>query len=110
MQIVMLEHSLMKKNLSSFYVFFALLCAFSVLTLGQDSAQQPSKKVPAEMQSKTTASEPGTTPARSDQDKEAYRKAMEDADQKIDAEVKAHSELVKNLDYLSTQIGSRLTG
>jgi len=110
MQIVMLEHSLMKKNLSSFYVFFALLCAFSVLTLGQDSAQQPSKKVPAEMQSKTTASEPGTTPARSDQDKEAYRKAMEDADQKIDAEVKAHSELVKNLDYLSTQIGPRLTG
>ena len=39
-----------------------------------------------------------------------YRKAMEDADQKIAAEVKAHSELVKNLEYLTTQIGPRLTG
>jgi Predicted aminopeptidases len=35
---------------------------------------------------------------------------MEDADQKIDAEVKAHSELVKNLEHLTTQIGARLTG
>jgi Zn-dependent M28 family amino/carboxypeptidase len=42
--------------------------------------------------------------------KKAYREAMEDADQKIADEVKNHSELVKNLDYLTTQIGARLTG
>ena len=35
---------------------------------------------------------------------------MEDADQKIAAEVRAHSELMKNLEYLTTQIGPRLTG
>ena len=40
----------------------------------------------------------------------AYRTAMEDADQKIAAEVHAHSELMKNLEYLTTQIGPRLTG
>jgi len=47
---------------------------------------------------------------RSDQDKKAYKTAMEDADQKIVAEVKAHSELLKNLEYLTTHIGARLTG
>ena len=35
---------------------------------------------------------------------------MEDADQKIAAEVKAHSELMTNLDHLTTKIGPRLTG
>lgn len=35
---------------------------------------------------------------------------MEDADQKIQEEVKAHSELMKNLEYLTTEIGPRLTG
>jgi hypothetical protein len=35
---------------------------------------------------------------------------METADQKIAAEVTAHSELMKNLEYLTTQIGPRLTG
>ena len=35
---------------------------------------------------------------------------MEEADQKIADEVKAHSELMKNLEYLTTQIGARLTG
>ena len=47
---------------------------------------------------------------RTSQQREAYRKAMEEADQKIDDEVKAHSELMKNLEYLTTQIGPRLTG
>ena len=42
--------------------------------------------------------------------REAYRKAMERADQKIADEVTAHSELIKNLEYLTTQIGPRLTG
>src|SRR6185437_2600603 len=48
--------------------------------------------------------------SRSEDEKRSYRTAMEDADQKIDAEVKAHSELVKNLEYLTTEIGARLTG
>jgi carboxypeptidase Q len=41
---------------------------------------------------------------------QAYRTDMETADQKIADEIKVHSELVKNLEYLSTQIGPRLTG
>ncbi|MHB8527056.1 MAG: M20/M25/M40 family metallo-hydrolase [Candidatus Acidiferrales bacterium] len=40
----------------------------------------------------------------------SYRKSMETADQKIAAEVRAHSELMKNEEYLTTQIGPRLTG
>ena len=48
--------------------------------------------------------------ARTEQEREDYRKAMETADQKIAAEVTTHSELRKNLEYLTTQIGPRLTG
>jgi carboxypeptidase Q len=51
-----------------------------------------------------------TPPARSAEDKKSYKAAMENADQKIAAEVKAHSELMKNLEYLTTEIGPRLTG
>ena len=47
---------------------------------------------------------------RGDDDKKAYKAAMEEADQKIYAEVKAHSELMKNLEYLTSSIGARLTG
>src|SRR5262245_60718296 len=47
---------------------------------------------------------------RSDDDKKTYKAAMEEADQKIYAEVKAHSELMKNLEYLTNSIGARLTG
>lgn len=50
------------------------------------------------------------SPVRTDADKKAYRSAMEEADQKIYAEVRAHSELMKNLEYLTTEIGPRLTG
>ncbi len=39
-----------------------------------------------------------------------YRQSMEIADQRIAAEVRSHSELVKNLAYLTTEIGPRLTG
>jgi len=49
-------------------------------------------------------------PQRTAEQRAAYRRAMEEADQKIADEVKAHSELVKNLEYLTTQIGPRLTG
>lgn len=41
---------------------------------------------------------------------ESYRTSMETADQKIADEVHAHSELMKNEEYLTTQIGPRLTG
>ena len=53
---------------------------------------------------------PQTPPQRTAEQRAAYRKAMEEADQKIAGEVKAHSELIKNLEYLTTQIGPRLTG
>jgi carboxypeptidase Q len=53
---------------------------------------------------------PQAAPQRSAEQRATYRKAMEEADQKIADEVKAHSELVKNLEYLTTQIGPRLTG
>jgi carboxypeptidase Q len=48
--------------------------------------------------------------ARTDESRKAYKAAMEDADQKIAAEEKSHSELMKNLEYLTTEIGARLTG
>ena len=47
---------------------------------------------------------------RTPEQRDTYRKAMEEADQKIAAEVEAHSQLMKNLEYLTTQIGPRLTG
>ena len=50
------------------------------------------------------------TAPRTTEQKDSYRKAMETADQQIADEVKAHSELMKNLEYLTTQIGPRLTG
>jgi len=64
---------------------------------GQTSPQTPS-------QTSTQASQ------RTDAERDSYRQAMEEADQKIADEVKAHSELMKNLEYLTTQIGARLTG
>ena len=57
-----------------------------------------------------TAQAPQTSPQRTKEQQQSYRKAMEDADQKIADEVKAHSELMKNLEYLTTEIGPRLTG
>jgi carboxypeptidase Q len=48
--------------------------------------------------------------ARTDDAKKAYKSAMEDADQKIADEIKSHSELMKNLEHLTTEIGPRLTG
>jgi len=58
----------------------------------------------------TAAQTPQASSQRSVEQQQAYRKAMEDADQKIADEVKSHSELMKNLEYLTTQIGPRLTG
>src|SRR5208337_4017496 len=53
---------------------------------------------------------PQAAPQRTAEQRDAYRKAMEEADRKIADEVKAHSELAKNLEHLTTQIGPRLTG
>src|SRR5207237_3737360 len=52
----------------------------------------------------------GPSSTRTEDEKRSYRAAMEQADQKITDEVKAHSELMKNLEYLTTEIGARLTG
>src|SRR6266481_954522 len=61
-------------------------------------------------QTAAPASGAASSSTRTDADKRAYKAAMEDADQKIAAEVKAHSELMKNLEYLCYRIGARLTG
>jgi carboxypeptidase Q len=53
--------------------------------------------------------QPSLAPRTPEQQK-TYRTEMETADQQIADEVKAHSELMKNLEYLTTQIGARLTG
>src|SRR5215510_15337498 len=47
---------------------------------------------------------------RTEETRKAYKAAMEQADRKIAEEVEAHSELMKNLEYLTTEIGPRLTG
>lgn len=73
----------------------AALCLFSGFSL---AASHPAYQQPA------------TPAARTDQEKQEYRKAMEVADQQIANEVKAHSQLMKNLEYLTTEIGPRLTG
>ncbi|PYY15016.1 MAG: hypothetical protein DMG60_18750 [Acidobacteria bacterium] len=72
-----------------------LLIITSGLVFSTVSAQSPSSPLAA---------------ARTDDEKRTYRTAMEQADQKIVDEVNAHSELMKNLEYLTTEIGPRLTG
>jgi hypothetical protein len=57
-----------------------------------------------------TAQAPQTSFQRTSEQQQSYHKAMEEADEKIANEVKTHSELMKNLEYLTTQIGPRLTG
>jgi len=52
----------------------------------------------------------GSATERSDEEKHAYSADMQQADQKIYEEVKTHSELINNLEYLTTNIGPRLTG
>lgn len=49
-------------------------------------------------------------PASESAAQQAYRKAMEDADQKIAAAEQEHSEVMANEEYLTTYIGPRLTG
>src|SRR5579862_2879699 len=74
-----------------------LLCLFATLPVAAAQAAQQPAPAPAPV-------------AHTEQEKQEYRKAMETADQKIADEVQAHSELLKNLEYLTTQIGPRLTG
>ncbi len=75
----------------------------AILFTGVLFAQPPQEGTPQTSQAAAPSQ-------RTKEQRDTYRKAMEDADQKIDAEVKAHSELMKNLEYLTTQIGARLTG
>src|ERR1035441_2498576 len=84
---------------SRFLAYVAILLFCSLLL-----AQSPEAVRQAPTQTAPQASE------RTREQRDAYRKAMEVADQKIADEVKAHSELMKNLEYLTTQIGPRLTG
>jgi Zn-dependent M28 family amino/carboxypeptidase len=84
---------------SRFLAYVAILL-FCPLLL----AQSPEAVPQAPTQTALQASE------RTREQRDAYRKAMEEADQKIADEVKAHSELMTNLEYLTTQIGPRLTG
>jgi len=72
-------------------------CLFLLVTIGFVVRQLTSQTSP-------------TTPTRTDDEKRSYRSAMEQADQKIFEEVKSHSELMKNLEYLTIEIGPRLTG
>jgi hypothetical protein len=73
-----------------------LLCLVILGVVGQDHAQAQQST--------------GSDAQRSAVERRTYRQAMEQADQKIAEEVKTHSELMKNLEYLTTQIGPRLTG
>ena len=78
-----------------------LLCSFLLfLCITGLVSQKASSQNPADTSQNT----------RSEDEKRSYRSAMEQADQKISDEVKAHSELVTNLGYLTTEIGARLTG
>ncbi len=87
----------MNNKSATFRVVAALVIAASVSGARHQAwAQQPATTQQPEL--------------RSQADKQAYRKAMEAADEKIADEVNAHSELMKNLEYLTTEIGPRLTG
>jgi carboxypeptidase Q len=55
------------------------------------------------------AGEDATT-SRTEEMKASYRASMEQADQKIYREITNHSELMSNLEYLTSDIGPRLTG
>ena len=78
--------------------------AFAVLCLAAGLA------VAGNARSSQHASPASAPEARTELEKQDYRRAMEAADQKIAEEVEAHSQLMKNLEYLTTQIGPRLTG
>jgi hypothetical protein len=78
----------------------------AILLFGSSLLAQTPEAGPQEL----SQTAPQATSERTSEQREAYRKAMEEADQKIADEVKAHSELMKNLEFLTTQIGPRLTG
>jgi len=80
-----------------------LLASFAIVLFSAVLFAQPQEGT-------TNNQTPQAAPQRTEEQRNTYRKAMEDADQKIAAEVKDHSELMKNLDYLTTEIGARLTG
>lgn len=75
--------------LASFFLIFASVILIALPSVAQSAAPQ-------------YGSDPKAT--------ESYRTSMEAADQKIADEIQAHSELMKNEAYLTTQIGPRLTG
>lgn len=86
--------------MNSFRSRIGLLYFFLILTIASVTLIRSSR----------AQSDASQAPTRSEEDKRSYRSAMEQADQKIDDEVKTHSELMKNLEHLTTEIGARLTG
>jgi carboxypeptidase Q len=80
---------------------FALVAALQLAAVSGLVGQATAQAVPEQS---------GSSVQRSGSDRQMYREAMEEADQKIAEEVKAHSGLMKNLEYLTTEIGPRLTG
>jgi len=89
---------------------FILFSGLLIAQEPQTSTRNQASNAPAGAQPSQQATTAPATPQRTKEQRDAYRKAMEEADQKINAEVEAHSELMKNLEYLTTQIGARLTG
>src|SRR5262249_47333620 len=84
-----------------------IACVGFALSLTAQPASRVEQTIAATPQSQAVAT---AVSARSEEQKRSYRTAMEQADQKIANEVKAHSELMKNLEYLCYRIGARLTG
>ena len=90
------------RRLLSFIVFGSAISLGALQTFSpQSSNSQPSS---------AASSEAASSASRSEEQKKSYRTAMEKADQQIANEVKSHSELMKNLEYLCYRIGPRLTG
>src|SRR5690348_5649485 len=94
------DHPTLGARMNSFRSRIGLLYFFLILTIASVTLIRSSRAQSDASQAQT----------RSEEDKRSYRSAMEQADQKIDDEVKTHSELMKNLEHLTTEIGARLTG
>jgi Zn-dependent M28 family amino/carboxypeptidase len=82
-----------------------LLASFAILLYSSMVIAQPQEGTENPQDSQAAQA-----PQRRPKEQERYHKSMDEADRKIAAEVKAHSELMKNLEYLTTEIGARLTG
>lgn len=88
----------------------ALLLAAALISMMAPAALERAQNSPASSAPQQAGAPSQPRQGATSEQEQEYRAAMEDADLKIQAEVAAHSELMKNLEYLSTEIGPRLTG